>query len=304
MFRLSWAVLLLHLVSLGVPAALAQELEARAYSPSPTGVHLLLTGTSILSGKLTFDPSIPVDDVHATINYSFLGVARTFGLGGRLASVAVLAPYVAGSVEGYYLDEFQMITRSGLGDPVARFAINIHGAPAMNLKQFSQYRQKTIIGASVSVTAPLGQYDPAKLMNLGQNRWSVKPEIGISRAVGRWIFDGYFGWRFFTDNNNFFGGSSRTQERIATTQFHAIYNIRRGMWIAGNGNFFFGGRTSIGGAPREDLQRNSRAGVTYSLPLDRRNSLKFSYSVGARTTVGGDFSTFLVAFQHLWGGGM
>ena len=39
-------------------------------------------------------------------------------------------------------------------------------------------------GANLQISAPLGQYDENKLVNLGNNRWFVKPDIGISKAWG------------------------------------------------------------------------------------------------------------------------
>ncbi|TAH66309.1 MAG: hypothetical protein EWM45_11755 [Rhodopseudomonas palustris] len=34
------------------------------------------------------------------------------------------------------------------------------------------------------VSAPLGQYDSSKLINLGNHRWKIRPEIGASKAIG------------------------------------------------------------------------------------------------------------------------
>ena len=73
---------------------------------------------------------------------------------------------------------------SGLGDPRFRFSINLFGAPALSAKEFANYQQDLIVGASLQVSAPLGQYDDSKLLNLGNNRWSFRTGTGFFQGVG------------------------------------------------------------------------------------------------------------------------
>ena len=291
--------------SLGVTTlVMGQQLEPRAYSVSPVGTNIVVVGYGRSSGDLSFDPSLPVTDASATINASYAGYFRSIDFFGRSASVSGVLPYAWGNLKGNVDGQFQQVRRSGLSDPSVRFAVNLRGAPAMNLKEFSAYRQKTIVGASVVVVAPLGQYDPAKLINLGANRWAFKPEIGVSRAVNPQLFlDFYLGAWLFTPNNNF-QGRTRTQAPIASSQFHLSYNVQPRMWVAFDATFYAGGRTSVNGIQRDDLQRNSRIGGTLSFKLDRRQSLKFHYSRGAITNIGADFQSFSVAYQYLWGRGL
>ena len=157
--------------------------EPRAYSVSPVGLNFLVTGFGRSSGDLSFDPTLPVQDGHASLQLALAGYARTLDFFGRSANVAVQAPYVWGNVSGVVSDVFQSVHRSGLGDPSVRFAVNLWGAPAMDARKFARYRQRTTLGASIIVTAPLGQYDPAKLVNIGSNRWAVKPELGLIAAA-------------------------------------------------------------------------------------------------------------------------
>ena len=96
--------------------------------------------------------------------------------------------------------------RSGLGDSTFRFAMNIHGAPAMHLTQFAEYRTRTVVGASLTATAPTGQYDPNLLTNLGANRWALDPELGISRFAVKWDFEVALEAWLYTKNSNFYGG--------------------------------------------------------------------------------------------------
>jgi len=216
--------LVLALIASGI--ARAQELEPRAYSPSPVGFNILLVAGTYNTGDLTFDPSMPVEDASASIKAGVVGYLRTLGIAGRSANLGVALPYVRGNLEGKYLGEQLELYRSGLGDPRVRLAINLRGAPAMTPKEFMARKLGTIIGASLVVSVPTGQYDSTKLINIGNNRWAFKPEVGISREFGRWTLEGCAGVWLFTDNNNFYGGKTRTQDPITSLQTHVIYTFK------------------------------------------------------------------------------
>jgi hypothetical protein len=295
---------LLTLLVLGNPL-ISQELDPGAYSTSPVGVNILALTNNLSSGDLAFDPTIPIEEAKATINTTALAYVRALNFLSRSSNLAVVVPYTLGDLEGRYLGEFQMVRRSGLRDPVLRFAVNLYGAPAMKLKEFAGRRQKTSFGVSLTLAAPLGQYDPRKLINIGANRWSFKPEVGLSQALGRkWSLEFYAGAWLFTDNKNFSGGRTRKQDPIGSAQLHLLYTFRPRLWAAFNTNFYVGGRTTIDGTRNIDLQRNSRIGGTLSIPLNRRQSVKVSFNRGAYTTIGADFNTLAVAYQFLWGGGL
>jgi hypothetical protein len=285
-----------------VSSVQAQELEPRAYSISPVGTNFVLFSYSRSSGDILFDPNLPVEDVKASINASSFVFVRAFDLFGRTGQIGVALPYVWGRISGNYIGDFTSITRSGMPDPALRFAVNLKGGPALKTQEFARYRQKTNIGFSLVVSAPLGQYDPAKLINLGTNRWSMKPEIGFSRAKGKWVFEVYGGAKIFGRNKNFQNGSIRSQEPIGVFQGHLIYNVRPRLWLAFNGTFYTGGRTSVDGIEKQDLQRNGRIGATLSIPLARQHSVKVGFNRGAFTNVGSNFSVFSVAYQFFWFG--
>jgi hypothetical protein len=280
--------------------ATAQELEPGAYWPLPTGLNIVTVVNSYNWGDLAFDPSAPIDEASAGINTTAFSLTRAFGLAGRSANAGVLLPVVGGHVTGVYLGEFAEVDRFGLGDPRVRFAMNLYGAPAMTPKAYASYSQRAIVGVSVTVAAPLGQYDPDKLINLGTNRWSLKPELGVSRTYGRWVVEGMAGVWFFTDNTAFVGGRTREQDPIVAAQAHLTFKFKRSMWLAANGNFFTGGRTTIGGVQNLDLQRNSRIGATFSSAIGRRQAIRVAVSRGAYTTIGADFTSIAVGYNFTW----
>jgi hypothetical protein len=284
-----------------VPAALsAQELEPGAYWPIPAGLNILTVVNSFNSGDLSFDPSAPISQASATINTTAFAYTKAFGLAGRSSNVGLVIPVVLGHVEGLYLGAPAKADRFGIADPRFRMAFNIYGAPAMTLQEFAAYRHKVIVGASVTMVAPLGAYDPSKLINIGTHRWSFKPEIGFSIARGHWVVEAMAGAWLFTDNTDFLGGGTRTQNPIAATQLHLTYKFQRSMWLAADANFFTGGRTTVNGTQNLDLQRNSRVGATFSWALTRHHAVRASVSRGAYTTIGADFTSVAAGYNYAW----
>jgi hypothetical protein len=277
-----------------------QELVPAAYTPAPYGVNLVTLTAAYNDGDLAFDPSGPIEDASGQITVSNVGYARTLKVAGRSANLGITVPYFVGHLEGLYLGEQAYADRSGLGDMGLRFAVNLYGAPAMSPREFQTYRPRTLVGVSVQARAPTGQYDPSKLINIGTNRWSFKPEIGVVRVIGRWAIDAYLGGWFFTDNTDFFVGLRREQDPILSTQFHVRYLIKPGLWAAIDGNFWRGGQTTVSGAVNDDMQRNSRVGLTVSKLVGRNHSLRFAASRGAITRIGGDFDAIGVSYGYSW----
>ena len=193
---------------------------------------------------------------------------------------------------------------SGLGDPRLRLSVNLYGAPALTLKEFAGYRPDLIVGVSLQVSSPLGQYDDDRLVNIGTNRWSVKPELGISKTFGRLTLELAAGVSFYTANHDFFGGKTREQDPLYSVQGHVIYSLRSGIWLAVDGTYYTGGRTTIDGVEGNDLQSNTRVGLTVALPVTRRHSIKLYASTGASTRTGSDFDVVGIAWQYRWGGGL
>jgi hypothetical protein len=293
---------LLTLMSFGAAGAAAQELNPRAYAPMPTGGNIAMLSYGRSSGGVLFDPSLPVEDVHAVINAGALLYGHSFGLFGRSANVVVALPYAWGEMSGLLAGEYQRLTRSGLADIRGQLSVNLLGGPALAPREFVKHRPRTILGLSLAVAAPTGQYDPAKLVNIGSNRWSVKPEVGFSRTKGRWYLELYSGVWIFGTNDDFFGGSVRKQDPIGTFQAHVSYTFKPRLWLAGDATFYTGGRTTVDGTAKADLQSNSRLGAALALPVGRRSALKVSWSTGFTTRIGADFSSIGVGFQTVWQG--
>ena len=283
------------------PWVKAQDLTPRAYLITPTGSNALILSYSYNTGNILLDPTIPITDLKAQFQVPILSYYHSFGFFGRSANVAVALPYGYGHFEGLVYDSATRISRSGLADARMRFSVNLRGGPAMRLPEFVKYRERTIIGASITMVVPTGQYDPARLINPGANRWAFKPEIGLGRRWGRWALDGYAGAWLFTSNPQFFPGNTfRHQNPITSFEFHFGYYIKPKMWLSFDSNFWAGGSTVANGVAHDDAARNSRLGGTCAIPITRSQSLKFSASRGAIVRVGGNFTNITAGWQYSW----
>jgi hypothetical protein len=287
-----------------LPQALAQSMEPLSYSNAPIGLNFLIVGGTYQTGSVLVDPTLPAKDVTAEVNTATLAYSRVFDFWGQSGSLAFVLPNAWLAASGEVFDQARSISRNGLADMTLRLAVNLVGAPALTLQEFASYQQDTIVGVTLLVTAPTGQYDPSKLVNIGTNRWSFKPEIGISKALGPWTLEAAAGVTFFTDNDQFFSSGVRQQDPLYAMQAHAIYNFSRRLWAALNGTYYTGGRTTLNGKQGDDRQNNTRWGATLAYSLDRMNSIKGYYSSGASARTGTNFQVVGLAWQIRWGAGL
>jgi hypothetical protein len=298
----SGVVLAVALLTFSARAS-AQELEPRAYTNTPVGLNFVIAGYAYSHGGAAFDPSVPLTDAAIRVDGAVFAYARSLDVAGLSGKFDIVLPYAWLSGSALYAGEPREREVAGLADPRLRFAVNFYGAPALSAQEFASYRQDVIVGASLAVTAPVGQYDPDKLVNIGTNRWTIKPELGISKAAGPMTLELATGVTFYTANGNFFGGSTLEQDPIYSVQGHLTYNLSAGAWAAVDFTYYTGGRSTIDGVPGNDLQRNTRVGATYAHAIDRHHSLKLYASTGVSTRTGSDFDTVGIAWQYRWGAG-
>jgi hypothetical protein len=276
----------------------AQELEPRAFSPSPVGTTFVLGGLGRSEGGILFDPALDIDNVQADLWIATFGAGRTFALAGRQAKLLAVVPIAWGSVAGTVHDQAQRQDLAGLVDPRFKLSVGLVGAPALTLAEFARAPRRTAVGVGITVVPPWGQYTSRQLVNLGYNRWALKPEAGISHPVGRWTLDASAGVWLFTTNDSYYPARAvKRQEPVVALQGHASYSLPRRSWLAVNATWFAGGETRVDRVLNPDLQRNVRAGVTLSIPIVGQQSVKLSYSTGTTTRRGSDFNTFNATWQ-------
>ena len=284
--------------------AVAEDLEPRSYANTPVGINFLLVGYSNTDGSVTANPSVPLQNGKINIETAVFAFARSVDVWGRSGKFDIVVPEARLKGSALFAGEPRERNVTGLIDPRFRLSVNLYGAPALSLAEFPGYQQDLIIGASLAITAPLGQYDSGRLINLGNNRWSYKPELAISKRLGAVTLELSGAGTFFTDNDEFLDHHTVSQDPIYQVQGHIIYAFNNGVWIALDMTYFAGGSTSIDGVSNHDFQENTRYGGTLTLPLSRNHSLKLYASNGAHTRTGSQYDVIGIVWQYRFGGGL
>jgi Putative MetA-pathway of phenol degradation len=303
--RLRFLAILFALAVAPAARVSAQDLSPRAYLITPVRSNAVTLTWSFYDGGLDLNGTIPITGATGTYHVPAIGYYHALHFFGRSANITAVLPYGVGTFQGNVFGTQRSVYRSGLLDLSLRFSVNLIGGPAMPLDEFLKWKQKTLLGASIKVVAPTGQYNGAKLVNWGINRWAFKPEVGYSRRWGNWILDGYGGVWFFTTNNASFATPiprPQTEAPVGSFEGHLSREFwKRRCWASLDGNFWFGGTTTLNGITRpESRQTSSRLGGTFALPITKHQALKFAYSAGTYIRFGGNYQNVQVAWQYSW----
>jgi hypothetical protein len=252
----------------------AQDLAPRAYIITPIHSNAVTLTYSLYDGNIIFDGTLPITGATARANVSVFSIFHSMRFFGRTANFTASVPYGVGNFRGEVVGAETNAYRSGLLDSAFRFSVNLIGGPAMDVRDYAKWQQKTLVGISLKVVMPTGQYDPTKLVNYGAHRWAFKPEVGLSRRWRHWVLDTYSAVWFFTTNDDFFsrnsfspGTNTQHQNPMGAFEGHLSYDVKPRLWASLDGNFWFGGRTSLNGIENPaTLQRNSRIGELCPYP--------------------------------------
>lgn len=282
----------------------AQEIEPRQFSNAPVGVNFLIAGYAYARGGLAIDPAIPLTETSLRTSSAVLAYARALDIFGMSGKIDAELPYTWLSGSALYKGEPAHRHVDGPNDPTFRISVNFYGAPALTLPELAQWKQDLILGASLRVFVPLGQYDDTKVINIGANRWSFKPEVGASKAIGAWTFEATAGAQFYTVNEDFYYGHRRTQDPVYSLQGHVIHSFDSGWWAAFDATYYWGGQAHVDGENSGEKLGNWRYGLTLTAPIDRENSIKFYGSNGVSSRTGANYTLAGAAWQYRWGGGL
>jgi hypothetical protein len=295
---------LLFLCSLVVLPLGAQDLAPRAYVITPVHFNAVTLTWSYFNGGVNFNGAVPITGATGTFSVPIFSYYRSFSFFGRSANIVAGLPYGVGTFQGELRQQHRSVYRSGLLDFTARFSVNLLGGPAMSAQQFAKWKQKILLGTSLKIIAPTGQYDPTKVVNWGINRWAFKPELGYSERWGNWLLDAYLGGWFYTTNSAYFDvpvPTPQTEKPIGSLEGHLSRDFTRGTWVSLDVNFWWGGVTTLNGIQNlATKQTGSRIGGTVAWRFSKHQSLKASYSDGTYVRFGGNYQSVQVAWQYSW----
>jgi len=278
----------------------AQELEPRAINNLPLGTNFVIAGYNYAQGNLLMDPALPIEDLNSNIHSGLLGYVRSIRFFDLSAKVDMVIPYVLGDWQGSIDDNSGFRTQNGFGDLRLRFSFNFLGSKAMNIAEFKNYKPENVSGISIQIIVPTGSYDPEELINIGSNRWVIKPQWGYARNLDKWIIESYVGIWLFSKNTNFLNGNELSQKPLYTFKVHVIRELPKNMWLALNLGYGIGANTELNGITRDTEISSARLGLIYALPIAQKHTLKFAYNSGIRFKKGTDFDAISLGYQYRW----
>lgn len=295
----------LALVVLHAGDGYAQDLEPRRWTHLPIGLSVVGAGLGVTDGDIFLDPVLRIED--ATFELYTLGSSyvRSFEWFGKSARVDFRVPYGYGRWEGLLDGEDVSVRRHGFLDPRIRLSMNLYGAPPLAGEAYLQYRAQhpvsTTVGAAVSVTLPLGEYFPDRLINLGSNRYVVRTQLGVLHQRGPWQFELTGTASFYQDNDEFFGGTRLEQDPLGFLQAHVIRSFARGMWGSLSGGYSYGGESQIDGVPKNNDERTRYFALSFGMPVTRQQSLRLTY-VNADTNIllGSSSDSLVLSWSLAW----
>jgi hypothetical protein len=284
----------------------AQDIDPRRWSHLPIGANFAGAAYAYTSGDISLNPALRIENGQFDVQTIAVKYIRSFELFGKSARVDIAQPYQIGHWQGLLNGTPASTDRSGFADTFMRFAVNLIGAPPLKGREFADYQatkadHETIVGVGLGLQLPTGQYYSDKLINLGDNRFTFRPQIGAQHSWGKWSAELTVQTWFFTQNDDFFNGNKLEQDPLYTADANLIYTFRPGVWAAGSFGYAGGGTTRVNGTSNHDNESSLGFGFSVGLPLSRAVGVKLYY-LGSRTqtSTGQDADTFAAALSVMF----
>jgi hypothetical protein len=283
-------------------SAWALDLEPRRWTPLPLGTNVVGVGYGYTSGDVNFDPVLNVENAKVKADTVFLSHVNSFSLAGKLARFDVLVPWQRAQWDGLLNGQPASVLRTGFADPRFRLSLNLLGVPdsgSADLRKFmAEHPDNTIVGAAVAVSVPWGRYYSDKLLNLGENRYTIRPQLGVVHSRGPWSYELTGSVYFFTDNNDFFNGGKREQEPLYFMQAHVVRMFGPGLWASLSAGYGKGGRSTVNGVQKHDENSNVLSALSAGFPISRTQGIKVAYiRARTRTNTGSDTDNFALGWS-------
>jgi hypothetical protein len=300
-----WLTIAMLAVTGVAPLCTAQDLQPRRWSHLPIDTNFGGGGYAYTEGNVVFDPVTLIDDASFELQSWPLKYIRTFELAGKSARIDFLQTYQDVEWNGL-LDQIPTsISRSGWADTQLRFAVNLIGAPPLSGTEYAEYRAaakaETIVGLGLELQLPTGEYFNDKLINLGTNRVTFRPQLGITHTRGQWSSELHLATWIFTENDDFLNGNRLNQDPVYAIEGFIDYTFKPGLWMGGGAAYGVGGESTINGVPKNDPRDSILFGVSCGFPVSKQVGGQVSYiSQRTQTEVGVDSDSVLATLSFRW----
>ncbi len=297
-------MLCLLCVGLNTPC-FALEFEPRRWAHLPMGTNFAGVGYAYTEADILVNPATRLENVEMKLHTVAGKYIRTFELFGKSARIDLTQGYQDGEWTGLVDGVPATASRSGWADTFARFAINLYGAPPLSGKEYGAYRSnmdvETIIGMALVMRFPTGDYKEDKLINLGKNRFTFQPQVGVTHTRGKWTAELTVDAAFFTENDEFFNGNTLEQDPLFVIRGNLIHTFRPGFWVGAGFGYDYGGENSVNGIGSDNTMQDIGWALSLAYPINRRSGISFKY-IGTRTqeSTGLDSDTVTAGVSFAW----
>ena len=293
------------LAMLCVPKVRAQFTDPRNYDNTPTGINQLELSYAYVHANSSIDTSLTVAGANLNLNQGTISYTNYFGFLHRLTWLEATVPVagLGGSITGTSVQG----STTGAGDSSYQLAALLKGGPALTVAQFESYKPTTSLGVSLTITAPTGLYDSRKVLNLGSDRWSFKPEIALTHPFGpqqKWEFDAYGNVSFYTDNTSYHGKEILRQQPLPGVEGHVSYSFNDKVWVSLDTRYSFRATTFLDGASQNNAQQNLILGNELNVSLTPQNSLTLEFAKALVHQNGPALVGFSLKYDYIWGKGL
>lgn len=292
------------IILISASATWALDPQPRQWSHLPNGSHFIGAGYAYTTADIAFNPALDLLDVSMKVDTLAVKYIYAFDLLGQSARFDVGLPYQHGHWQGLVAGEQKAISRNGMADSTLRLSVNLFGSPVLSGKDYLQYRRstpsETIVGAALAVRLPTGQYDDNKLINLGKNRFALRPQLGVVHTQGPWTLELTSELGIFSDNNDFYQQQKLAEKPLLFIHGHASYSFSPGLWVGMSAGFDNGGETRINDVISIENKKNTGWAFNAAYPLSKTTGLRLNY-IGTHTqeTKGLDSSTYTLSLSHM-----
>ncbi len=283
--RLRWMFAAMLAVGAIYPQGALAQTPARFYWKTLSSANAVPLIVNSISGNTNpFDPSHAVVSAGAQVDatLALMGYARSFTIADRSALFAILVPMGRISGEATVAGRSFNQSANGFGDPMMELDVNLLGPRAQkSIPDALRYEPGFSVDLLADLALPIGKYDGAKPLNIGQNRWYGRFGAPIIWQLGPWVpgrrttleFLPAVWW--FGANTDYVGKTLKT-DPMFQLDAHLSRDFTEHFWGALDAAWYTGGQATVNGVAGEKLD-NFGMGVTLGYTINENLALTLGY---------------------------